>query len=269
MREEASFHMFFENVRASAQKLETNNPKLPRKRKVPSRYEDGEAPTEFVSTDEEHYRQFFYQTINMVANCVHDRFQQKDYIETFKTMENLLSKALREEDFGLELQQISSFFGSDLDKFKLETQLTTLTHIIDEKQVAMKDAIKIISSLNASQRMLVSEVLKLVKLILLVPATNAVSERSCSTLRRVKTYLRSSMTQKRLNSCLVLATYKEQVDQLNLAEVANQFCFNSEHRFSIFGKFKNKDFPRKFTESAAVGIQTSKQSCRSVETQTY
>ena len=102
-----------------------------------------------------------------------------------------------------------------------------------------------------------------------MPATNAVSERSCSTLRRVKTYLRSSMTQKRLNSCLVLATYKEQVDQLNLVEVANQFCFNSEHRFSIFGKFKNKDFPRKFTESAAVGIQTSKQSCRSVETQTY
>ena len=80
-------------------------------------------------------------------------------------MENLLLKALREEDFGLPLPQISSFFGSDLDKFKLETQLTTLTHIIDEKQVA----IKIISSLNASQKMLVSEVLKLVKLILLVP----------------------------------------------------------------------------------------------------
>ena len=48
-------------------------------------------------------------------------------------MENLLLKALREEDFGLPLPQISSFFGSDLDKFKLETQLTTLTHIIDEK----------------------------------------------------------------------------------------------------------------------------------------
>ena len=84
-------------------------------------------------------------------------------------MENLLLKALREEDFGLPLPQISSFFGSDLDKFKLETHLTTLTHIIDEKQVSIKDAIKIISSLNASQKMLVFEVLKLVKLILLVP----------------------------------------------------------------------------------------------------
>ena len=75
MREEASFHMFFEKVRASAQKLEVNDPKLPRKRKGPSRYEDGEAPAEFVPTVEEHYRQIFYQTIDMVTNRIHDRFQ--------------------------------------------------------------------------------------------------------------------------------------------------------------------------------------------------
>ena len=269
MREEAGFHMFFEKVRTSRQKLEVNDPKLPKKRKVPSCYEHGEAPAEFVSTVEEHYRQIFYQTIDMVTNCICDRFQQKDYVETFQTMENLLLKALLEEDFGLEFQQIFSFFVCDLDKFKLETQLTTLTHIIDEKEVEIKDAIKVISSLNPSQKMLVSEVLKLVKLILLVPAANAVSEKSCSSLRRDKTYLQSSMTQERLNSGLVLAIYKEQVDKLNLVEVANQFCFNNEHLFSIFGKFKNKDFPRKFTESATVGTQTSNQSCRSVETQMH
>ena len=59
MREEASFHMFFEKVRASAQKLEVNDPKLPRKRKVPNRYEDGKAPAEFISTVEEHYHPNF------------------------------------------------------------------------------------------------------------------------------------------------------------------------------------------------------------------
>ena len=93
-------------------------------------------------------------------------------------MEILLLEALRDEDFDHELQQMSSFFNSDLHKFKLETQLKTLTHIVGEKQVGIKDAITIISSLNASQKMLVYEVLKLVKLILTVPATNAVSERS-------------------------------------------------------------------------------------------
>ena len=55
---------------------------------------------------------------------------------------------------------LSKFFSSDLHKFKLETQLKTLTNIVDEKQVEIKNAITIISSLNASQKLLVSEMLK-------------------------------------------------------------------------------------------------------------
>ena len=72
-----------------------------------------------------------------------------------------------------------------------------MKNIADEKQVGIKEAKKIIS-LNASRKLLVSEVLMLVNLVLLVPTTNAVSERSRSTLYRVKTYLRSSMTQENL-----------------------------------------------------------------------
>ena len=37
--------------------------KLPRKRKVSNHYEEEEAPVEFVSTVEEHYRQILYQAI--------------------------------------------------------------------------------------------------------------------------------------------------------------------------------------------------------------
>ena len=55
MREEASFRMFFEKVRASKQKLEIDDPKPPKKRKVSNHYEEEEAPVEFVSKVEEHY----------------------------------------------------------------------------------------------------------------------------------------------------------------------------------------------------------------------
>ena len=95
--------------------------------------------------------------------------------------------------------------------------------------------------------------LKLSKLILLVPVTNAVSERLSSTLRRAKTYLRSSITQEHLSSCLILASYKEQEDKRNLVEVANQCCFKNEYHFSI----KNTYFSMKFSKSAAKGTQTS------------
>ena len=144
-----------------------------------SHHEEEEAPVEFVSKIEEYYHQFLYQDIEIVVKCVRNRSQQNNHIETLQKMEILLLKTLSDEDFDHELQQMSLFFSSDLYKFKLETQLKTLTQNVDQKQVGIKDTITIISSLNESQKVLVSEVLKLVQLILTVPATNAVSGRLC------------------------------------------------------------------------------------------
>ena len=52
MREEASFRMFFEKLRAPKRKLEIDCPKPPKKTKVLRHYEEAEAPVEFVSTTE-------------------------------------------------------------------------------------------------------------------------------------------------------------------------------------------------------------------------
>ena len=49
---------------------------------------------------------FYIKQFDIVVNCIRDRFQQKDYIETLQTMEMLLLKVFREEDFGHEIQQI-------------------------------------------------------------------------------------------------------------------------------------------------------------------
>ena len=94
MREEASFRMFFVKVRASKRKLEINDPKLPKKIKVSSHYEEGEVLVEFASTAEEHYRQIFYQAVGMVVSCTRNRIQQKDYIETLQAIKILLFKSV-------------------------------------------------------------------------------------------------------------------------------------------------------------------------------
>ena len=171
----------------------------------------------------------FYRATAIIVKCIRDRFQQKDLIETLQTLESIT-----EDDFGHELQQMSSFFSSDLHKFKLLlTHLKTLNYIVDEKQVGIKDAITVISPFSASQKSFVSDVLKFVKLIVTVPATNIVSERSCSTFPRFKTCLRSCVTQELPSYCLFLATYGEKVAILELVEIPTQFCFEKEHRFFI------------------------------------
>ena len=74
---------------------------------------------------------------------------------------------------------------------------------------------------RSSVNPLVSETLKLANLILLVTITNTVSERSGSTLCRVKTYPRSSIAEEPLSSCLIATAYKKQVDKLKLVEAAS------------------------------------------------
>ena len=47
----------------------------------------------------------FYQATEIVVNRILNRFQQEGHIETLQKMAILLLKALRDEDFGHELQQ--------------------------------------------------------------------------------------------------------------------------------------------------------------------
>ena len=58
------------------------------------------------------------------------------------------------------------------------------------------------TAMTQAQRDLLDKVVNIMKLILVMPATNSTSERSFSALRRVKTYLRSTMGQKELNDLL-------------------------------------------------------------------
>ena len=70
-------------------------------------------------------------------------------------------------------------------------------------------------------RVLISEVIVLAKLILVSPATNAESEMMFSALRRLKTYLRSTMSDERLNYLMVLHVQKGKTDSIDHIKTAN------------------------------------------------
>ena len=76
--------------------------------------------------------------------------------------------------------------------------------------------------MNRYEKAHISQVIELFKLILVLPATNASSERSFSLLRLVKCYLRATIGQGRLNHLMILSAYKENVDELNLKDVARE-----------------------------------------------
>ena len=77
--------------------------------------------------------------------------------------------------------------------------------------------------------------MSLVKIILVMPATNASSERAFSALRRVKSYLRATMTKNCFNHLITCKIHKELVKELNLKQVTNDFVDRVERHSAIFG----------------------------------
>jgi hypothetical protein len=82
-----------------------------------------------------------------------------------------------------------------------------------------------------------SEVSKLMELFLLLPVTSATAERSFSGLRRLKTFMRTCMSQELLNSLAILHVHKRITCQLDVVNAAKEFIARSPHRLSSFGSF--------------------------------
>ena len=79
-----------------------------------------------------------------------------------------------------------------------------------------------------------SEVGKILELVLVLPATNATSERNFSKMSLIKTPIRSTMSHERLNHCMVFSTHKEKVDDLNLTKLATKFVKKHPKRERFF-----------------------------------
>ena len=84
-------------------------------------------------------------------------------------------------------------------------------------------------------------VINTIKLVAVNPATSAIAERAFSLARNLKTWLRSTMLPARFNSLALLKFHKEQIDNLNLLNVVNEFV-SKETRLSLFGRFTDIDF---------------------------
>ena len=168
----------------------------------------------------------------MIVNSITGRFDQIGY-KVYKNLQDLLINAIKNEPYEDELSFVKNFYGDDIDPFQLKPHLQILATNFPNESVpslTIFDIKDYILSLSLRERALLSEVCTILELILVLPSTNAVSERSFSAMRRVKTYLRSTMRQERLNNLLTLHVHKDHTDELDLMAVANEFVSHSEHR---------------------------------------
>ena len=204
---------------------------------VPRRLAEG-GEAHFPSTVEDHFRPMYFSALDTIIKAITERFDQPGYHQ-YEMLEGCILKGARGQDITEELSHLVKLYSDDV-KHELLAQQLKIVHShfagIGLSEPSLGDVSSYVQKLPNYQVYL-SEVVSVLTLVLVCPATNATSERAFSALRRLKTYLRSTMTQQRLNSCAVLHVHKEQCDQLELREVANDLVGSNEHRYHVFGIF--------------------------------
>ena len=220
--------------------LGTAEPKLPRKRKLPDYYgaKTGNATPHFHDSPKDRYRAIYFETYDSVINFIKQRFDQPDY-RTYMYLQETLIKAAVSEDYEENLCKVCEFYN-EINQFDAKTHLAVFSEMmksadIERTETTLGDIIKYFQKLPQTYELLISEVIKIAKIMLVMPATNALSERSFSALKRVKTSLRSTTTDSRLNNILTLHVHKEELDSLNISKVADEFISLGERNLIFAG----------------------------------
>lgn len=243
IRNDDCFKAFYQNTLQKKQRFhdDIGEPKVPRKRKAPSRFEEGTGAPSFPETPEDLYRRVYFEAIDLLVSAIVERFEQPGFI-AYLQLEELLLKALHSTDISANIKYIQDNYAEDINVQQLVPQLDIFKMLINDKQIThFHDILDAVKSLSPGQKHIISEVMAVCKLILVSPATSATGERMFSMARRVKTWLRSNMQQQRFNNIALLHCHKDRTDRIRLLDVANEFVGRNERRKRNFGIFKKEE----------------------------
>jgi len=122
IRTNLCFDQFWAIVEITRQSLDISEPSLPRQRKRPRRYEDGNAQSYYPVEPKVHYRQVYFQAIDSAIAIINDHFSQADY-DVYAKLEQVLLLAAKIGDYSSELKEVTEFYKDDFNNSELETQL--------------------------------------------------------------------------------------------------------------------------------------------------
>ena len=102
------------------------------------------------------------------------------------TMEILLLKAIAGEEVNDELIWMHSIYADDANVNALTTELLVFKQIFKEKASHFDDILRTLEETTSDTRLLFPNVIIIVQLLLINPATSATPEKSFSVARRIR-----------------------------------------------------------------------------------
>ena len=244
-RDDEAFDSFYASMVDQAKEY-TDDPVLPRYRRIPKRLDDGAQPHRFTAA-QDYYRAQYYEVLDLLGGEISRRFDQDSLALPIATEELLTKAANNVEGSDISLPaKIIEAYSRDIDMKELGRQLQMFPDLVSAYKSSQHLKLSKITTIHIicdmlqevpMAREIFCEVDKLLRIYLTIPVTTATAERSFSALRRVKTYLCSTMSEQRLNNVMLCHVHKDLYDDLDLLKVAKIFVSASSRRQGFFGNF--------------------------------
>jgi len=167
-----------------------------------------------VSGDKKtYYRRLFFEIIDVIISKIKERFSNLNQLQFFALLDSK-KFSLYANDFPINLfNSLEQLYGKYFDLPKLRSELS----VVYSMEVFLRPTSVHDLSIYLKTRKLdenLPQATKLISLILTIPATSALEERSFSALNRIKNSSRNSHEQDHLSSLSVLSIEKELLVEL-------------------------------------------------------
>jgi hypothetical protein len=192
MRCEIEFAALLEPVNVAITAFELEPITVPRQRSPPARF-TGDAEAYQATSVSTHHCPHFFEAVDTAVNGLKDRFTESSGLQQYSKLESILLSGVVVED------AIKQYPEINIQDLQLELAMFNRKHVINK----VSEAVNIFGEMVPEVRTMYNNIEVLVQLLLVCPASSAEAERSFSSLRRLKTWLRSTMTERRLNSVCV------------------------------------------------------------------
>jgi hypothetical protein len=193
---------------------------------------DENANDETAQSAEESFRiDYFLYIVDQAISSIQSRFEQFQIYENnfgflfnFKKLKSLDDDGLQNKCLNLE-GFLKHDIDYDLDGLDLFSELKVLKEILQIEESAPIEILNYIKRLDSFPNACIAY-----RILLTIPVTVASAERSFSKLKLIKSYLRSTMSQERLNGLVILSIEKKLLENLEYKNLISNFASQKARR---------------------------------------
>jgi len=191
-----------------------------KKRKVSTKIDCLSSTQHYMSSKEEEMKvSVYYSTLDHMISGINIRFNQET-MNMIQSIGNLLVLNINSNDISV----LSTAFHLNSDMLKTEINLLKHTDNIPKgEKNKCGDWINWLTQSNCGRETIFCNVIKALKTFMIIPVTSCACERSFSKLSIVKTKLRSTMTQDRLDGLLTIFIEQELAYNIKIDDVIDTF----------------------------------------------